>query len=62
MAKTELNAVVTQKIEHAPGLMTIRVAPSNWELQEFIPGQYVVLALPVGILFPWQFHTVEPRR
>jgi len=46
MAKTELNAVVMQKIEHAPGLMTIRIAPTGWELPEFIPGQYVVLALP----------------
>lgn len=46
MAKIELNAVVTQKIEHAPGLMTIRIAPQGWELPDFKPGQYVVLGLP----------------
>lgn len=46
MATTELNAVVTQKIEHAPGLMTIRIVPDGWELSEFIAGQYTVLGLP----------------
>jgi ferredoxin--NADP+ reductase len=46
VAKTGLNAVVMQKIEHAPGLMTIRVAADGWALPDFTPGQYVVLALP----------------
>ncbi len=50
MAKTDLNGVVTQKIEHAPGLMTIRVAPQGWELPDFTPGQYVVLGLPGSAL------------
>ncbi len=46
MAQPELNAIVTHRIEHAPGLMTIRVAPDGWELSEFTPGQFTVLALP----------------
>jgi ferredoxin--NADP+ reductase len=46
MGTSELNAVVMQKVEHAPGLMTMRVAPAGWELPDFTPGQYVVLALP----------------
>jgi len=46
MAQPELNAIVTQKIEHAPGLMTMRVAPEGWVLPVFTPGQFVVLGLP----------------
>ncbi len=46
MALPELNAVVTQKIEVAPGLMVIRVVPDGWELPEFAPGQFAVLGLP----------------
>ena len=42
----ELNAVVTTKIEVAPGLMVIRVAPDGWDLPEFVPGQFAVLGLP----------------
>jgi ferredoxin--NADP+ reductase len=42
----ELNAVVIQKIEHAPGLMTMRVVPDGWELKGFTAGQFVVLGLP----------------
>ena len=42
----ELNAVVTTKIEVAPGLMVIRVAPDGWDLPEFAPGQFAVLGLP----------------
>ncbi|MHC4403633.1 MAG: ferredoxin--NADP reductase [Planctomycetota bacterium] len=42
----ELNAVVTQRVEVAPGLIILRVAPEGWELPDFVPGQYVVLALP----------------
>jgi ferredoxin--NADP+ reductase len=41
-----LNAIVTQRTDLAPGLMILRVAPDGWELPEFIPGQYTVLALP----------------
>jgi len=46
MASEELNAVMLQRIEVAPGLAIMRVVPSGWELPEFIPGQYAVLALP----------------
>ncbi len=46
MFKFELNAVVTQRIEVAPGLMVIRVVPDGWELPEFAPGQFAVLGLP----------------
>lgn len=41
-----LNAVVTQRTEVAPGLIILRVAPIDWELPDFVPGQYVVLGLP----------------
>ena len=46
MAQQELNAIVTQKIEHAPGLMTLRVSPDGWAVPEFTPGQFTVLGLP----------------
>ncbi|HSN56976.1 MAG TPA: ferredoxin--NADP reductase [Candidatus Sulfomarinibacteraceae bacterium] len=46
MPTPELNAVVTQKIEVAPGLMVIRVVPDGWELPDFVPGQFAVLGLP----------------
>ena len=46
MAKQELNAVVRQRDEVAPGLMVLRVAPDGWELPEFKPGQFAVLGLP----------------
>lgn len=41
-----LNAVLQQKIEVAPGLCIFRVAPLNWELPKFHPGQYCPLGLP----------------
>ena len=34
---TELNAIVTQRIEVSPGLAIIRVVPKGWELGEFSP-------------------------
>jgi ferredoxin--NADP+ reductase len=46
MALPELNCVLAQKVEVAPGLVIIRVVPEGWELPEFIPGQYIVLGLP----------------
>lgn len=46
MAKSELNAVVQQVVEVAPGLMVLRVVPDGWELPEFKPGQFAVLGLP----------------
>jgi ferredoxin--NADP+ reductase len=48
MALPELNSVLAQKVEIAPGLSIIRVVPEGWELPEFIPGQYTVLGLPPG--------------
>jgi ferredoxin--NADP+ reductase len=45
MAKTP-NAIVSQRIEIAPGLIKLRVVPDGWELPDFIPGQYTMLGLP----------------
>jgi ferredoxin--NADP+ reductase len=45
MGKFDLNAVVRERIEVAPGLMVIRVAPDDWELPEFKAGQFAVLGL-----------------
>ena len=42
----ELNAVITRKIEIAPGLVIFRVVPERWSLPEFVPGQFAVLGLP----------------
>jgi ferredoxin--NADP+ reductase len=44
--KTELNAILSQRIEVAPGLLVIRVVPDGWTLPEFSPGQFAVLGLP----------------
>lgn len=44
----ELNAIVTQRIDFAPGLMVLRVAPDGWELPDFKPGQFSVLGLPAS--------------
>ncbi len=46
MMSNELNAVVAQRIELAPGLLVLRVAPVGWELPAFKPGQFAVLGLP----------------
>ena len=46
MGTFDLNAVVQQRIEVAPGLMVIRVVPDGWQLPEFTPGQFAVLGLP----------------
>lgn len=46
MAVKELNAIVGQKVEVAPGLSIVRITPDGWELPEFKPGQYTVLGLP----------------
>ncbi len=46
MLSNELNAVVSQRIELAPGLLILRVAPVGWELPPFKPGQFAVLGLP----------------
>jgi len=44
----ELNAVVTQRIDFAPGLMVLQVAPKGWELPAFTAGQFAVLGLPAS--------------
>ncbi len=41
----QYNAIVTQRIEIAPGLLILRVTPDTWELGDFVPGQYSVLGL-----------------
>lgn len=46
MADTELNAIITRRIDLAPGLWIVYVAPDGWELADFEPGQYTTLALP----------------
>ncbi len=43
----ELNARVTERVDVAPGLMILRVAPEGWPLPLFRPGQFAVLGLPV---------------
>ncbi len=49
MAKeTPLNSVVTQRIDVAPGLFILRVAPDGWQLPAFKPGQFAVLGLPAS--------------
>jgi ferredoxin--NADP+ reductase len=42
----EMNAVLSHKIEVAPGLAILRVTPRGWELPDFRPGQFAVLGLP----------------
>jgi ferredoxin--NADP+ reductase len=46
MTANMLNAVVTARIEVAPGLIILRVAPDGWDLPPFKPGQFAVLGLP----------------
>ena len=41
-----LNAVVTQRVEVAPGLIILRVVPEGWPVPDFKPGQFAVLGLP----------------
>ena len=45
-SKSALNAIVSHKIEVAPGLIVLRVVPDGWPLPEFLPGQFAVLGLP----------------
>lgn len=44
---TELNAVISQKLEVAPGLVIFQVKPDGWDLPDFKGGQFVVLGVPV---------------
>ena len=45
MAMQELSAVIQQRIEVAPGLIVVRVAPDGWQLPDFKPGQFAVLGM-----------------
>lgn len=44
----DLNAIVTLRVDLAPGLRILQVAPDGWELPPFIPGQFAVLGLPAS--------------
>jgi ferredoxin--NADP+ reductase len=44
----ELNAVVTQRIDLAPGLMVLRIAPEAGPVPVFQPGQFAVVGLPAS--------------
>ncbi len=46
MPADELNALVLERQEVAPGLIIMRVAPIGWELPSFEAGQFAVLGLP----------------
>jgi ferredoxin--NADP+ reductase len=43
---SELNARVTKRTDLAPGLMCLHVAPHEWALPDYMPGQFTVLGLP----------------
>jgi ferredoxin--NADP+ reductase len=44
----DLNAVVSQRIEVAPGLIILRIVPDGWGLPDFKPGQFAVVGLPAS--------------
>jgi ferredoxin--NADP+ reductase len=44
--KPALNAIVSHKVEVAPGLIVLRVVPDDLPLPQFLPGQFAVLGLP----------------
>ena len=46
LATPQLNAVVLQREEVASGLAILRIAPREWALPAFKPGQYATLGLP----------------
>jgi ferredoxin--NADP+ reductase len=48
MAKAELNAILKERIEVAPGLGMFRIAPDGWELPRWTPGQYCAIGLPAS--------------
>ena len=54
MATRELNAVISQRGEVAPGLIVLRVVPLGWELPDFTPGQFAVLGLPGSASRCWE--------
>ena len=44
----DLNAIVKLRIDLAPSLRILQVAPDGWELPPFRPGQFAVLGLPAS--------------
>ena len=44
----ELNAVVSQRVDVAPGLMVLQIAPDSGRLPDFQPGQFAVVGLPAS--------------
>lgn len=48
MRNEELNAILKERIEVAPGLGMFRVAPDGWPLPRYTAGQYCVIGLPAG--------------
>lgn len=42
----EYNAIVSKRIDLAPGLMIMHVAPKGWPIPQYTPGQFTVLGLP----------------
>lgn len=44
----ELNAVVSQRIDVAPGLMVLHIAPDGGAVPTFEPGQFAVVGLPAS--------------
>ncbi len=60
MPDLTLNAVVSQKIEVAPGLIILRVVPQGWELPDYKAGQFTVLGLP-GTAQRHEFSDEEPE-
>ena len=48
MPNAELNAILKERIEVAPGLGMFRIAPDGWPLPRYTPGQYAVVGLPAA--------------
>lgn len=44
----ELNAVVSQRMDVAPGLMVLQIAPDAGAVPSFEPGQFAVIGLPAS--------------
>ncbi len=44
----QLNAIVSQRIEVASGLIVLRVKPDGWQLPQWKSGQFGILGLPVS--------------
>jgi ferredoxin--NADP+ reductase len=48
MKQVELNAVVTQRIDLAPGLVVLRITPLSGPVPVFQSGQFAVVGLPAS--------------